>query len=132
MKGFVLDSYALIAYFEDESGAARVAQILGQAEDGRLSLVMSVVNWGEVYYSMFRSKGEKAAEECLLVIEQLPVKMIDADRDIAYRAARLKAEHPIALGDCFAAALSIKTGFPVITGDREFKELGNEVKVEWL
>ncbi len=45
---------------------------------------------------------------------------------------KLKADHLIALGDCFAAALSIKTGFPVITGDREFKELGNEVKLEWL
>lgn len=44
MNGFVLDSYALIAYFEDEPGAAKVAQVLGQAEDSRLSLVMSVVN----------------------------------------------------------------------------------------
>jgi PIN domain nuclease of toxin-antitoxin system len=30
MKRYVLDSYAMIAYFEDEPGADRVAQVLKQ------------------------------------------------------------------------------------------------------
>jgi len=43
MKRFVLDSYALIAYFEDEPGADRVAQILGQLVRGKTKGYMSVV-----------------------------------------------------------------------------------------
>ena len=55
MKGFVLDSYALIAYFEDEQGANKVEQILEQSERDKINLVMSIINWGEVYYSIYRS-----------------------------------------------------------------------------
>ena len=132
MKGFILDSYALIAYFEDETGAEKVEEVLKQAENGRADLLMSIINWGEVYYSIYRSKGEERAEESLLLIEQLPIKVLDADRSLIYHAARLKATHPIALGDCIAAALAINLNYSVLTGDKEFKKLGDQVKIEWI
>lgn len=132
MKGFILDSYALIAYFEDESGAEKVERILGQAEKGKISLFMSIINWGEVYYSMYRSKGEEKAEEAILIMEQLPIKFIEADRDIVYQAARLKANHSIAFGDCFAAVLALNIDYVLLTGDKEFKKLGDRIKVEWI
>ncbi|OGL41360.1 MAG: hypothetical protein A2042_05575 [Candidatus Schekmanbacteria bacterium GWA2_38_11] len=132
MKGFILDSYALIAYFEDETGAEKVEEVLKQAENGRTDLLMSIINWGEVYYSIYRSKGEERAEESLLLIEQLPIKVLDADRSLIYHAARLKATRPIALGDCIAAALAINLNYSVLTGDKEFKKLGDQVKIEWI
>ena len=132
MKGFILDSYALIAYFEDEPGADKVERILEQAEKDRATLAMSIINWGEVYYSMYRSKGEEKAEEALLIMEQLPIKIIEIDRNIAYQAAKLKANHSIAFGDCFAAVLAISMDYPLLTGDKEFKKLRDKVKVEWM
>jgi len=132
LKGFILDSYALIAYFEDETGAEKVEEVLKQAENGRADLLMSIINWGEVYYSIYRSKGEERAEESLLLIEQLPIKVLDADRSLIYHAARLKATRPIALGDCIAAALAINLNYSVLTGDKEFKKLGDQVKIEWI
>jgi len=45
MKRYVFDSYAMIAYFEDEPGADRVAQILRQLIQGKARGYMSVVNW---------------------------------------------------------------------------------------
>jgi ribonuclease VapC len=114
MKGFVLDSYALIAYFEDEQGADKVEQILEQSERDKINLVMTIINWGEVYYSIYRSKGEEKAEECLLVIEQFFIELVEADRELVYQAARLKANHSTAIGDCFAASVAIKMGYPVI------------------
>ncbi|MBI5373917.1 MAG: type II toxin-antitoxin system VapC family toxin [Candidatus Schekmanbacteria bacterium] len=132
MKGFVLDSYALIAFFEDEPGALKVEQILKQAESGKVNLLMSMVNWGEVYYSIYRSKGEDKAEESLLIIEQLPIKLIDIDQSLMYQAATLKAKHAIALGDCIASAIAINIDYPVVTGDKEFKKLGSRVKIEWI
>jgi len=132
LKGFVLDSYAMIAYLEDEPGAERVERILRQAERGTIDLLMSVINWGEVYYSLSRSKGEKQAEESLLIMEQLPIRIVDVDRSLMYQAARIKANHAIALGDSLAAALAMNEGCPVVTGDKEFHQLKEAVKVEWL
>ena len=128
----VLDSYALVAYFEDEPGAEKVERILDQAESGKLTLLMSLVNWGEVYYILHRSKGENVAEDSKLIMEQLPVTLMDVDKSVAYQAAKLKAEHAIAFGDCFAAALAIINESHVLTGDPEFKKLGKELTVEWI
>ncbi|MCK4418536.1 type II toxin-antitoxin system VapC family toxin [Candidatus Aerophobetes bacterium] len=128
----VLDSYALIAYFEDESSADQVKDLLQQAEEREKSLLMSIVNWGEVYYALSRSKGESKAEESILIIDQLPVTLIEINRAIAYQAARLKARYAVAFGDCFAAALAMVNQGQVLTGDPEFKNLEKDVSVIWL
>jgi len=132
MSGYVLDSYAVIAYLEDEKGAGKVERILNEAESEDTDLLMSVVNWGEAYYAIFRSKGEKRAEDALLYMEQLPIRIVELDRDSMYRVARIKASHAIALGDCFAAALAAETNYPLLTGDREFQKLATMVRVEWI
>lgn len=131
-KKFVLDSYALIAYLEDEKGAGTVQQVLEQAERGKSQVLMSTVNWGEVYYSICRTKGERRAEECIAVVDQLPVSLVSADRKQVYEASKIKAKHSIAFGDCFATALAIQNGCEVITGDREFRKLGAKVRVLYL
>lgn len=128
----VLDSYALIAYFEDETGAEKVRQLLAQAEQGKIALLMSIVNWGEVYYILYRSKGERIAEESKLVMEQLPVTFIEANKSLTYQAARLKAKYAVAFGDCFAAALAIVNKSQVVTGDPEFEKLERELSVSWI
>lgn len=132
MKYYVLDSYALLAYFEDEPGAEKVQGFLELAEKEKARLLMCIVNWGEVYYSLIRTKGEQRANDALLVIRQLPLKLIDVDKDLMHEVARLKAYHPIALGDCFAAALALKHHCPVVTGDKEFELLKKQITIEWL
>ncbi len=132
MKRLILDSYALLAFFEDELGADKVQELLEQAKKGKLDIFMSIVNWGEVYYCLRRSKGIQKAEESLLTIDQLPISLVEVDKGHMYQVAQLKAKHSIALGDCFAAALAIENRCPVITGDREFEKLGNLMTVEWL
>ncbi len=132
MKNLVLDSYALLAYFEEEPGAGKVQRLLEQAQKGKVGLLMTVVNWGEVYYSLYRSKGAEKAEDSLLIIEQLPIRLVEVGTAFMYEVAQLKAHHPMALGDCFAAALAIEQRCPVITGDKEFKKLGNLLTLEWL
>ncbi len=128
----VLDSYALIAYFENEKGADRVERFLHQAESSRTPLLLSIVNWGEVYYALYRSKGEKEAERGILIIDQLPITVVDVNRTITYQAARLKAKYAVAFGDCFAGALAMINQALVLTGDPEFKKLEEEVPVNWI
>ena len=60
------------------------------------------------------------------------IQLVDANRDLTYRAAKLKAIYHIAYADCFAAALSLKLKATVVTGDPEFEKLSHEVTIYWI
>jgi ribonuclease VapC len=132
MKRYVLDSYAMIAYFEDEPGADRVAQILKQLIQGKAKGYMSVVNWGEVYYNTMREEGVAEAEKVILQLDKFPIQVVDVNRDFAYEAAKLKGKYRIAYADCFAAALSLKLNASLVTGDSEFKKLKERISIQWI
>ena len=132
MKRYVLDSYAMIAYFEDEPGADRVAQILRQLIQGKAKGYMSVVNWGEVYYNTMREEGIAEAEKVILQLDKFPIQIIEVNRDFAYEAAKLKGKYRIAYADCFAVALSVKLNASLVTGDSEFKKLKERISIQWI
>jgi predicted nucleic acid-binding protein len=131
-NSYVLDSYALIAHFEDEPAGERVRSILKSARGGKTKLYLSVINLGEIYYNAMRERGIEKANETKLMIEQLPITIVDADKSLTIEAAQLKALHPVAYADCFAAALGIIKKCKVVTGDPEFKKMSDVVKVEWI
>ncbi|MDF1591766.1 MAG: type II toxin-antitoxin system VapC family toxin [Desulfobacterales bacterium] len=131
-SAYVLDSYALIAHFEDEAGGEQVRKVLKAAHAGKTKLYMSVINLGEIYYNTYRERGREKADEAVFMMEQLPVTIVNADMEITMEAAGLKSTHSVAYADCFAAALGIRKKAKVITGDPEFKRFGEKVMVEWL
>jgi predicted nucleic acid-binding protein len=132
VKKYVLDSFALIAFFEDEPGADRVAGILRDINGKKSHGFMSVINWGEIYYNTMREGGLEEAEKVIKQFSKHSIQLVDADRDLTYRAAKLKAKYHIAYADCFAAALSIKLKATVVTGDPEFERLSHEVNIFWV
>lgn len=132
MKRYVLDSYAMIAYFEDEPGADRVALVLKQLIKGKAKGFMSVVNWGEVYYNTMREQGISEAEKAILQLDKFPIQIVDVNKELAYEAAKLKGEFRIAYADCFAVALSVKLGATIVTGDPDFKKLRERIFIQWI
>ena len=62
MKTYVLDASALMTFFENRAGAEQVEELLAKAAEAKRPLLMSAVNWGEVYYSVWRARGEPAAD----------------------------------------------------------------------
>ena len=130
MKRYLLDSYAMIAYFEDEPGADRVAQVLKQLIQGKAKGFMSVVNWGEVYYNTMREQGVAEAEKVILQLDKFPIQMVEVNKDLAHEAAKLKGKYRIAYADCFAAALSVKLKASLVTGDPEFKKLKERISIQ--
>jgi ribonuclease VapC len=131
---FVLDSYALFAYLEAEPGSNRVMELLELARRGKVRLHMCVVNLGEVMYIVERELGIQKAQETLARIDELPIVIVDVDRQLTLSAAHLKMDCPIAYADCFAAALSQAKQATLVTGDPEFNKIKSEcnVKIEWL
>ena len=130
----VLDSWALLAFFEDEPAADEVEKLLQQAVEEKHRLLLSVVNWGEVYYNTMRQVSREAAEQTAQEIAALPIDIIGVSDDLALakQAAIFKATHKLAYADCFAAALAKQKNAELITGDPEFKAVAGEVKVGWL
>ena len=58
--------------------------------------------------------------------------MLDNTFENVIEAARLKASNSLSLVDCFAAATAIRERAPLVTGDPEFKKLGEAVEIDWV
>lgn len=132
-----LDSFALIAWLQDEPAAAIVEGHLKKAADtGDFSCYVSIVNLGEVYYRIWRLRGAVAADAfwAQAVRGVLPVELVQATRSRVLKAAQLKARFPIALADAFAVQAAREMDVPLVTGDPEIKalEAAGEVHVGWL
>jgi len=128
----VLDAHALLAYLEREPGYEKVKAAFVDAVERGSDLLMTSVNFGEVYYIVMRECGQQKAEEIEKVVHTLPIEIVDADIPLAREAAKLKAKHKVSYADCFAAALTKMRKGELLTGDREFACLDGEIKMAWL
>jgi len=128
----VLDSYSLLAYIEGETGKDTMIEIFRSARDSGKICLLSVVNWGEVYYITLREAGQQRADEVAHLIQTLPIHLVPADLELAKHAAILKATKKMSYADCFAAALARHRRVELVTGDKEFKQVEGEVKVLWM
>jgi predicted nucleic acid-binding protein len=133
MAAKVLDSWALLAFFKGEESAEAVETLIHKAGDEKVRLLLCVVNWGEVYYGMWRAGGEPHARLVAEDLSRLPIELVDADFHLTRQAAIYKATNKMSYADAFAAALtkSIKNA-ELVTGDAEFKVLEKEIKINWL
>ena len=130
----VLDSWSLIAFFQGEPSAPEVKKILVHAETGRSHLLMTVVNWGEVYYNIMRRTSQAEAELIAREIAVMPIELVpvETDLELVRQAARYKASGKLAYADAFAAALAKLRNAELITGDPDFKAVDGEIKIGWL
>jgi len=134
MANRVLDSWALIAFFEDEPAADEVEEILAQGSREKHRLFLTSINWAEVYYSTMREVSKDVAEEHAQVIANLPIEIVGIGDDLklARQAAIYKATYRLSLADAFAAALAKEKKAELVTGDPEFEALEKEIKIHWL
>jgi len=127
----ILDAYALIAFFEDEPGADFVRGLLLEAEAGNVRLAMSVVNLGEVWYSVAREVSPQQADSIVQEIRGMSIEIVDADWELTHQAANYKSRGGISYADCYAAALAKLRKADLVTGDPEFEKLKEEVTTVW-
>jgi ribonuclease VapC len=130
-KAIVLDSWAVIAYLEDEPSAEKIADIIADAHENNTPLLMSVVNLGEIWYIVARETSEADADRCERELRQLGIEVMDADWSLTQQAARFKSKHKMSFADCFAAALAKQKKAHLVTGDREFKQVQAEIPIVW-
>lgn len=127
----MLDSFAVLAYFQAEDGGERVLELLDNAREDKVELVMSLINVGEVVYLTSRNRGQKITEALLKDLRDLPITFFEASEERILAAAWIKANHAISYADSFAVALSQELKATLVTGDPEFTNL-KDLQVLWL
>jgi len=128
----VLDTWAFLAYFQDEPAAGEMEDLIVEAHEKNIRLLMSAVNVAEVWYILAREESPAEADRSVFNLEQLGVRFVEADWRRAQMAARFKAGHAMSLGDCFAAGLAQEYDAALVTGDPEFQQVEGEIKIRWL
>ena len=130
---YVLDSWALIALLnEEEPASSRVEELLQKAASGDAFLALSIINLGEIYYIVGRSRSGEAADDFLDQIKRLPIQIVQVDEQRVLAAARLKMAHAIAYADAFAAATAMELNATLLTGDPELLQLADQVEIQAL
>jgi ribonuclease VapC len=126
MAHFVLDSYAMLAFFRNETGRDKVERLLNEAVANKHELYMTCINAGEVYYMTCRKESVAKAEIVLKALQQFPIHITEVDMAFSFKAAKMKASNKLSYADTFAAVLTIAKKATLITGDREFDSLLKE------
>ena len=120
----------MIGLFEDREGTAvKIERLLEQALQKELPLLMSAVNWGEVFYITWRRHGEEKAHEAEAKLREMPIAVVDVDRDRASRAAALKQKHGLGYADAFAAELAIERSAWLVTADPSLSKVGQALSI---
>ncbi len=107
MRQSVLDANALYRFLTNGSGAELVGEVFREAAKTATPVMMSVVNFGEVYYTVAKHLGLAKADKLLSeAIGKLGLLLISVNREDATRAARLKVQYNLPYADAFAAQLA--------------------------
>jgi predicted nucleic acid-binding protein len=131
-KGYVLDTWAVIAYLEDEPSAQQIADLIADAHEEDIPVYMTVINVGEVWYTIAREISEEDANASIKELRNLRIQFENADWELTQEAARFKSKHKMSYADCYAAALAKTFKADLVTGDKEFTPLENQIKIQWV
>jgi predicted nucleic acid-binding protein len=132
VKTYVFDSGALLALFENCPGTHKINELLKEAHRGHSRILMSCVNFGEVYGKIVRDHGSNQALWTLSAARSLPIDLYEVDEQRAVDAQNVKTKYNLYYVHSFAAALAIEHKATLVTNDSDLRKLGRTVPVLWL
>ena len=129
---YVLDSFALLAYLDNESGADLTRAIVEHGRRHSGSVFLSVINFGECASIVERERGLEATHKMIAAIEQLPIIIVPVNQERTFAAAHIKAHYKVSYADAFVIALAMERQATVLTGDPEFKTVEHLIAIQWM
>jgi predicted nucleic acid-binding protein len=133
---YVLDASALLRFLDREAGSERIRDLLQGAVKGKLQLLVSAANWGELVHALYK-RNSIAAEAILMNLQRLPIMIVSVDAADATIAGKLKWKYHIPYADALAAALTMSRSksdrTTLVTADYDFKSLEKAlIAIEFL
>jgi ribonuclease VapC len=115
----VVDTSALLAILFEEPGAQWAAE---QLDKHARELRMSTVNLAETLIRL-RDRQPQLADGLEEQVLSAGIRFVPPDTEQARVAAAARLRFPLNLGDCFAYALAVTEGVPILTLDDDFRRL---------
>jgi ribonuclease VapC len=119
----VVDTGALLAVVFHEETGRWVMDRLAEAQRG---LVMSTVNYAEALI-LIRDRQPAHADRICEELRAASIRFVPPSSEQAEIAAAARLRFPLNLGDCFAYALAKVEDRPLLTLDRDFRNVDLEV-----
>ena len=127
-KKFILDTSAILTYFEGEEGKETVDIFLVRSAAGEIELLVPFSAAIEFYYINFNSQGEETANQRFAILMSLPVHILKKiDEPYIIQAGRLKASYPISFADALIAAYAYQENASLVHKDPEYIMLEKEI-----
>jgi ribonuclease VapC len=132
MNNILFDSFAMLRFFYQEPGAEKVRELLKEATRNEVPCLISAINVGELIYIVQRRSGEEAKLQMLVKLNSLGLTILPCPNELIFRAAELKARFAMSYADTFAVASAMEYNATLVTGDPEFRQVGQLVKILWV
>jgi predicted nucleic acid-binding protein len=127
-KSFVLDTSAMLAFWNDERGADQVERMLKAAGPGS-KIYISFMTLMEGKYQLWRRVGKDTAEEFERMIRNLPLSRVDVTESILNYAVEIKATTRLSVADSWIIATAIETGSALVHKDPEFEQVKDRLEL---
>jgi predicted nucleic acid-binding protein len=125
----VLDTSAILAFWNNEDGAAMVEKVLRESSQ-RKPVYLSFMTFMECRYGVWKDHGQSAADELVRSLKNLPVIRVDVDDALIRTASELKAQHKISVADSWIIATAITRNATLVHKDPEFDALADRVAMK--
>jgi len=132
VKTYVFDASALFVFLQKKPAATKINELLKETLRGRTEILMSAVNYGEVYGGILRQHERDRAIATMSAVYALPIRLMDATPQRAFHAAEVKSMYKLYYVDSFAVALAIEHKATLVTSDSDFRALGHGFPIVWL
>ena len=128
---WLLDTSALLALRDNETGAERVAELLQRSQARQGSCLVCFMSRMEMLYRVWKDEGERAARLADAQLRSLPLDWVAASDALLDRAAAIKATHPLSVAYAWIAAAAEQEGAVLVHKDPEFRSLAHPPQ-DWL
>ncbi len=132
MASYVFDSFPLLKMFQKERGWQEIVRLLRHIHSKKRRKFLHIMNFAEIIYLVKKRFGEAEKMRVIATVHQLDFEIVSASDETVYQAAELKGTYPLSFGDSFALAAALQRRAILVTGDPEFRSVGNLVKIQWI
>jgi predicted nucleic acid-binding protein len=127
-KSYVLDTSALLAFWNNEEGADKVERILRSAPS-RGKVFYSFMTLMEAKYRLWRHGGKGVADEFERMVGNLPLERVNLTDAILHRAVEIKATKRVSVADSWIIATALENGASLVHKDPEFEQVKDRLSL---
>lgn len=122
---YLLDTSSIIAHLAGEKEAGKIAHFI---KDSALPFIAL----SEMYYIIWKKKDEAEADRFYGIVKGWNRPILLPNERVILTAGRFKAAFQLGLADSYIAAFAFNKDLTLLTKDRDFEILKNEINLLYL